>query len=414
MLVVVGNSALGYVFWTVCARQFSASFVGTASAVVSTATLVALSSDLGVRTIVMQEPPRARGGKEWSEYVSAAILVASISAGLVGGLIAVFLSFVKSDLSLFMTSLWPACFVILAMVNSVGNLLDGISTAERRPAGLLGRAAVTSITKPLLLVLMIVVGFGGWHSIVLATLLSIAISLFWGIGFQLRNFHEDWRFRLDGVAPTVKRIKGQLLGHHLMNLGGQLPMYIMPLEVVARLSAQDNAYMSLTWLVCGAFLLVSPSVSSALFVAGRWDPHEMKATVLRAGRIIAALLVPLGFFTILLGKWVLGIFGHDYAVHGYSLLVILTLSSIPDAYTNIKIAIYRANAELDTAVKLNVGMGVTSVALTWLTLPSLGIDAVGWSWMASQVLGSVWAFSHDKRHGAANSSSRRYKGKRRR
>jgi threonine/homoserine/homoserine lactone efflux protein len=50
----------------------------------------------------------------------------------------------------------------------------------------------------------------------------------------------------------------------------------------------------------------------------------------------------------------------------------------------------RVRGRLGVAAGLNLGMGIGTVALSWVLLPVLGINAVGWAFLAMQVGGCAF------------------------
>ncbi len=392
MAATVGNSALGYLFWILASHRFSASDVGAANAVLSAGMLAALAGDVGLRTLMMQELPQARDATQWSRRVSAAVVLGTASS-LVTGLVAwAVLMRVSPQVRGFLGGAWPAVLVALTVTSMLFGLLDGIATAERRTGALLLRNLLNSVAKIVLLGLAVAVLHAPGQAVVLVTALAYAIGIGYGFAVQLRASHAGWRFSFAGIGATLRDVRGSLLGHHVLNLGGQLPMFVMPLEVVARLSAQQNAYMSLTWMVGGIFFMISPAVSTALFVQGRWEPAALRDTTRRAVWLIAALLVPAGLFLIGFGRWVLGLIGAEYAHAGYSLLVLLIASAVPDAITNVKTGHLRACGRLAAGAGLNLGMGIAALVLTWFLLPPMGIAGCGVAWGSAQLGGAVWTW----------------------
>ena len=71
------------------------------------------------------------------------------------------------------------------------------------------------------------------------------------------------------------------------------------------------------------------------------------------------------------------------------MLIILAVSAIPDAITNIAVSILRIQHRIRLTAALNLGMAVVAVGFSWVFLPVLGIDAPGWGWLISQTIGTV-------------------------
>ena len=70
------NLALGYVYWVVAARLYTAHDVGVAAALVAAFSLAWVVSSLGVGNFVVQTMSRRATGREWSSTLNAAVLAA--------------------------------------------------------------------------------------------------------------------------------------------------------------------------------------------------------------------------------------------------------------------------------------------------------------------------------------------------
>ena len=186
---------------------------------------------------------------------------------------------------------------------------------------------------------------------------------------------------------------GSLAGHHAINLSAAATIYALPLLVTTRLSTTANAYFYVTWMVAGVFLVVSPSVASALFAEGSRAPAELARQIRTAGLVIVSLVVPLGTILAILGRRVLAIFGGGYASHGYVLLLIVIAGALPDAATTLVVAALRVQRRLREAAALNIGIAVLTLTLAWAFLPRFGVTGAGVAWLVAQVAGMLVASS---------------------
>jgi O-antigen/teichoic acid export membrane protein len=89
------------------------------------------------------------------------------------------------------------------------------------------------------------------------------------------------------------------------------------------------------------------------------------------------------------GMLILDIFGRQYASAGYGLLIVLLLSSFPDAVTNIAVATLRVRRRLAAAAALNGFMALISVGGAWIVAPRLGIVGAGLAWLGAQSAGAL-------------------------
>jgi O-antigen/teichoic acid export membrane protein len=92
---------------------------------------------------------------------------------------------------------------------------------------------------------------------------------------------------------------------------------------------------------------------------------------------------------IIAGKFVLGLFGAPYAAAGYGLLVLLAISALPDAVSNVAVAVLRVTHRLGYSAALNIGIFVATLVGAWLLMPAMGILGVGVAWLGVQTLSAI-------------------------
>ena len=184
------------------------------------------------------------------------------------------------------------------------------------------------------------------------------------------------------LIRTALGHRSRLAGNQLIGMGGALLPYVVPLLVTERLSASDNAYFYTTWMMAGIFLIISPAVSLSLFAEGAYSPHELIAKARAALGAIGSIILPCSIGIFFLGGFMLSAFGPAYEHHGLGLLRIVLVASIPDAITNVYVALLRVQGRLAVGAALNVGMGLGVIVFSWFLLPTLGISAVGWAFLA--------------------------------
>jgi O-antigen/teichoic acid export membrane protein len=173
-------------------------------------------------------------------------------------------------------------------------------------------------------------------------------------------------------------------------MGGALLPFVIPVLVTARLSSTDNAYFYTTWMMGGIFLIISPAVSQSLFAEGAHNPHEVFTKARSSLLAIGVMLAPCIAGVFVIGGTLLSAFGSSYEQHSIGLLRIVLIAAIPDAVTNVYVAVLRVQGRLVAAAGLNMAMGLGVIGFSWVFLPSLGISAVGWAFLEMQLCGCVF------------------------
>jgi O-antigen/teichoic acid export membrane protein len=164
---------------------------------------------------------------------------------------------------------------------------------------------------------------------------------------------------------------------------------VLPILVVVRLGVTLNAYFYITWMMGAAFFTISPSVAQAVFAEGVRAGSDLYTVVVKALRMIAVLLIPAMVVMIVGGRFILGLFGASYAAAGYGLLILLAISALPDAVSNVAVVVCRVTQRLGYSTALNLGILVVTVVAAWVLMPRLGIAGVGVAWLGAQTIGAI-------------------------
>lgn len=393
MLTTVVTSALGYVIWLTVARVAGADVSGDGAAVTSLLMAATLVAAIGPAAAMIEWLPRARDALEWRQRVTAGLVATSV-ASLVGGLVALWLGgWVLHVSPALRTPAGAALFVVGTVATAHGSLFDFVCISRARGSMMLLRNAIASATRiPVVLLPLAVDGhpvqvLTAWSlSAVLS--LVVCVPVFGGArdGYSLR---PDPR----RVGPETRLIARSVVGQHLITVTAMLTTYLLPVLVVDVLTPTDNAHFYVTWMLGSVFAVISPAVSTSLFDAAAGDPAGIPHAVRRSVRIIALLLAGPVLAYLVAGRLLLRLFGPEYPAAGGLLLLLLTVAAVPDAVTNVAVSVLRATDRLGTAITLNGSMMLATLAASTVLLPHLGIAAVGWSWLAAQSAGALWALA---------------------
>jgi O-antigen/teichoic acid export membrane protein len=400
MTSTAATGLLGYVFWIVVARVFSSEAVGTASAVISLCSTVALLIYLGPAAMLIERLHAYERSRAWTSFLVWMCVATAAVTALVAAVAIPLIAHSRGYGSFFA----PADAAVLAVIGAaawtVVNMYGSAFIAARRADGLLTIQGLVSLIKVLLVLPLFAVGLGAPGIVVawvVSSLIGVALGALWllprlGLGGQgsggepvrsVSAAHGGQRPRSRASAV------GHLIGQHLTSVGGQVTPLLLPILVAVRLGVLTNAYFYITWMIGSVFFMVSPSISNALFAESVRAGSGLRATVGKALRVTSVLLAPAMVVMVVGGRLILGIFGQAYVSAGYGLLILLAVSALPDAVSNIAVAVCRATNRLGYSVAINIGILVTTVTGSWLLMPRLGLLGVGVSWLGAQLLASI-------------------------
>jgi O-antigen/teichoic acid export membrane protein len=392
MSSTVLTSLLGYVFWLIAARIFSREVNGTAAATTSAIQATVLIASIGAAAALVEWLPRCTTALEWRQRVTTGIVVSIVTATAGAIVVVAVLGAGFGTLPQLASPAGATMFISACVFFAVGLVIDYIAVAEHRGGLLLVRNMVMCGFR-IPLIFIPVAALSGADSILFAWTVAAAVSLVWTVATFGSRAGRSLRPSFTNLVPNIRQMASSLVGQHLITVTAMMAGYVLPVVVYARLSATDNAYFYITWMLGSIFFIISPAVSAALFVEGAANPEAMPSLVRRCFLMVGGLLLGPTVVYLIGGQLILGLFGDDYVDHGYALLLVLTLSAIPDAVTNIAVAVLRASNRMQEALLLNGGMLVTCVAAAWIVLPATGIVGVGLCWLASQALGAAWVIA---------------------
>lgn len=383
MATTLTTSGLGYLFWLLAARLCSATSVGKAAALISALTLVSLLSNLGAFSAIVYRLPQQPDITTWSRTLTSAFVIASLASAMAATAAVAILWSISSGESGFSGAGNAALFIVCATVTTSSQTLDYAWLAQRRAHVMFMLNLIFAVAKLVLLVPLRGSGSSGivlaWTSgAVLATCVSLALLWLW----------PHYRFVFRGIVSEMRAMRRLLVGHHAINLGTVVPLYLVPVLVGLQEHPRDTAHFFAAWRFGTFFVFIAAAVSAALFAEGSNDLHEIRQQALKALGFVSLLLVPVVAFTILLGRPLLGLFGPGYD-SAYSLLVLLAAAAIPDAVPNVYGAVYRVEDRLAHLARINWLMATVKIVGTWFLISHFGIAAAGIAWLSAQLLGTA-------------------------
>jgi O-antigen/teichoic acid export membrane protein len=386
------TASFGYLFWIVAAHAYSANDVGLGSALISVTALASTLALLGMDATLVQVLPGRKSGYEWSLALNAGLTTGAL-AGLLAGVIVVVALPLSAPQFAFVghQASYAIAIVVGVPLMTVSFLLDQAFIAERAAHNKLMRQFAAAVLKiPLLalpVMLMIQIGALG---ILLPGVLAMAVILIGGL-LLIPRLGRDYCLAARGMMGQVRSMLSSLAGNQFINLGGILPYFLLPVFVATRLSPADNAYYYTTMRLAEFFTMGSYAVSMSLFAEGSHAANDLPRKVRSSALIISMIIGPAMLLCLLGGRYILLLFGPDYAQHGLVLFIILVVSTVPDSITNVYLTVLRVQGRLRFAGLLNVSMGALTLALTWILLPGLGIAGAGWAFLIAQSAGSLVA-----------------------
>jgi O-antigen/teichoic acid export membrane protein len=382
-----GSAFAGFIFWALVARLYNAQDVGLASAALAVLALLCKFSHLGLGLGLIRFLPEsgARGPRLANAvFTSSAALAAALSVVFLAGvpLWTPSLGFLREQ------PLYPVAFVLFAVLSTLSLIQTQAFMAARKAQYILIQAALIQLSRLALPALMVV--FFGAIGIVLSVGIAAGLGAVVGFALLTRGL-AGYR-----PAPTVDvGSVAKLLPFSAANYVADLlllgPGLVLPLLVVALLGSAEGAYFYMAWFL--GYLLTSASghLAISLFAEGSHDPRSL--LVLSRNALAGGLAVAIAGAALLalVGDKVLLVFGHDYASEGATLLRMVALAAIPAAVVNVYLGALRVTERVGELVTIAGLMAATTMALSCVFLPVMGLEGAGVGHILGQGLGLTFA-----------------------
>lgn len=356
---------LGFIYWLVAARFFSPGDVGLAAAVISAMIFLAIFAMLGLGTLIVREAPRFPGQQLAliGTGVAAAGLL-GVVLGLAFALLAPMAAYSLRDLSINLQNAVAFAFGV-GLTTSV-MVLDQCLIGLMRGDLQLVRNGIFAVIK---LVAVLIAGlFYGHHS-------GMLILLTWIVGdvvsVLVLGAYAARRGALGRALPrawsTLGRVLPHAAGHHMLNVGLLAPSWALPVIVTAILSAERNASFFVAQLITGPGLFIPGALAFTLFAVAARSPEELHHKVRTTLALSFGASIAAAIGVLLLGRFILGLFGRTYVEEGTLALFALTLIMFP-----LTVKVHFANLR-----RLEGRMVTGSIFILGGALLELGFAAAG-------------------------------------
>jgi len=371
------TSLLGVGFWALAAHSYSARVVGLNAAAISAMTLVAEACTLGLSAVLVRYLPVAGGSTR--RLVGRSYML-TISLALIFGLLAALTTGIWSPkLGFLGGGGWLIGFVLATAVTTIFTLQDSVLTGLRAAKWIPLENSLYALAKLLLLVVLASTLTGSGPFVAWTAPLAFAVVI---VNYLI------FKRLIPSVSVKGGLDRGKLLSMATGNYAGKLftlagNLY-MPILVANRVSAADAAFFYVPWMVSLGIELIALNVMTSLTVEAASDMDRLRNLSRRALRQTMRLVIPVAALVALVAPLALLVFGQDYADEGSSLLRLLMIGMVPNAIVTLGISVARIEHRGRIVVSIQGAHCVAVLLFSALLLSSLGIDAVGYVWTASQ------------------------------
>lgn len=400
-LVLMANHALitglGFFFWMVVARFYTEAEVGLGAAIISAISLLGLLGRLGFDVALIRFLPKAARP---ADLINSCLTLGTLAALAIAGVFLAGLHVWSPALSFIReNAVFATAFAFFTIFWTLFGVSSAIFVARRKASLALSKNLLYSLLKIPLPILfgLFFHAFGIVASWGLASGVALAVSLFVLLPRTQRRYRPAPKIDLS----VVRDIRRYSVGNYFANLLYAAPGLVLPLIIVNLLGPEENAYFYVAWTIAGLLFAIPAAVSASLFAESSYFEVPLRKNVGRSYKFVFLLLIPSIAVVMILGKWLLLAFGQAYSANALILLWVLALSSLFHGISSAYFTVLRAQGKARELVGIFAFMSIAALVGSCFILPRTGIVGVGYVWIATQALISLYVLLALRR-GASN------------
>lgn len=377
------QALLGFVFWILAARLYTAEAVGHASAALSAVSLLSCIAAFGFGMALIRYLPEAG--------IDTKCLINSVL--LANALLVVFLSVIFiSGLGIWSPGLLfirdQPIYILFFIIFTAATCLAGISTfpfiSRKRSEFAIMQSSIFMITKIILVVLLAqsFAEFGIFTAVGSGYVIAFSVGVFILLPRIIKGYFPLSRIQIDLLKGVIKFSSF----NYIADIFTVASALVLPIIIVNVLGAEQTAYFFITWSIVNLLYAIASSASLSIFAEGS-NKGEITPSHMRQGlKFILILLIPATVSMIFLGEKLLSIFGKAYSEGGTQLLTMLALSALPQSINGIYFSNKKVEKDMKPVILFTGLTAALTLAMSYLLLPKFGLISAGIAWLASQSL----------------------------
>lgn len=373
------SSLVGFVFWLIAARHYSAADVGLATAIVAIIPFLAMLATVGFDFGLVRFLPATHSK---SCMINTCLTITALLSVVTTAIYLAGMNLWSPDL-LFVRDNWghAVMLILLTMGLALSQLLGQVFVAFRATHFVLFQS-IAYILRPLLLIPFVVSGIFG---IVYVWGLPIWLMVIAGVIFVILLL-PGYRPR-----PTVQRkVIGELArfsaANYISRLLIMIPMNWMPLIIIAVLSEEASAYFYIPFSIANLLSFITGSVRTSFFAEASNEPSQLRQQVIKATKFIYLLLIPMVVILFAFGRPILSLYDAGYIENSLHLLWLFAVSGLFNAVVAIYGTILRVQLKIRQLVYISAFSATLTLLLSYFMMKWLGLIGVGIARVSSEAI----------------------------
>lgn len=376
MLTLVVSSGIGFLFWILAARIYSAEFVGINTALISSITLITMFSSMGFDQSIIRFFPEM----DKSKIFSTSTIITLLFTTLFGIIYIVGIDLWSPSLSIIKDIAFIFYFFLIAY--ALANLSGNAFIALRKGKYYFIQNLITG-SRLVFLFPFIIFGTLGIFtsfgvSFILATVFSII--LLYKLGIHPKKLDKN----------ILKKSYKFSAGNYIFGLLTSAPSFILSIVILNILGAEQTAYYYISLTIVSILYIIPSSFSTSVFVEGSHG-EPLRKNVLKSIISIAVLLIPSSILLYFLAPFLLGLIGPNY-LNGLDIFRLMILTAFFLIFYNIFISIKKVQKDMKGLIFFGILYTILILGLSYILMLNYGLIGVGYAWISTYGIMSVIIF----------------------
>jgi len=378
MLSTFAVAGFGFIFWVIVTRTYATTTVGLAVTLLSVSGLLSMLSLGGFDTTFVRFLPKS---DRRNDHINSGLIIVTLTSIVLSLAFMISLPITSPRLAFVLHNPWYlASFIFFTAATSLNVLTNSIFLAFKRARNIFVINLAFSAVKVALPLLVT-------HGSVMTIFVLVGISQLVGLVVSLAvmklrlGYVFTPKVHLD-ILRVIKKYSLSVYASSILNL---LPPTLLPLIVVRQLGPENAAYYYMAFTIASVLYTISYASMQSAFAEGSHNESALKEHVVKAAKLIGALLIPAIVVIFVLSGFILRLFGSKYAAGGDGVLRIFAVGALPVAVCSAMGAIFKVTKNLRGVVVMNVVYAVVILSLSYTFVSRFGVVAVGWAWMIGNV-----------------------------
>ena len=373
------NYTAGFVFWVFASRFYSVSQVGIGSALLTISWLIGLFSLLGFDIGIIRFLPEETNKRQ---IINSCFTISTIIAVIISVVFIFVFYNLSSAMSLIKDNdLFIVIFIIFT-ISYVLTLLQYSVFIGFREAKYSLIQNIISIVKVLLLPLMVIFGtIGIFLSVGLSYIFTVVIGI-----ILIKKIYPQYQLMPTINLRIIKNIYNYSFVNYIANTLINIPGYLLTILVVMLLGAESNAFFYIAWATANIIMIIPTAISRSLLAEGAFSPQSINANMVKSLKLNFMLLIPVVLLSLVVGRYFLLLFGNEYAIHSFYLLLFLLLACIPYSINEICATYYKIMKNITPVIMIYGAITILTFIMSYFFIQSIGLMGIGISWLISNTL----------------------------